>query len=168
MIVGDYFDSQPYLFCPSLLSVRICTVVPGAILGGLLLRFWVTVCFLVATLWVDGVSKGKVVLNLWRNNFSAGEVLLWSGCEFRDNIARKWSSELRFALLRVSLTVWMDLSVKPLGWWYWGLIVLCSMSQVFENERNLWLESTGPLSVISSLCVPNWEKTFLHLLIIVL
>ena len=68
-------------------------------------------------LWVSGISEGKVVLNLWPNNFSADEVPFWSDYEFRDSIARKWSSELSFALLRVCLTVWMDLSAKPLDWW---------------------------------------------------
>ena len=55
--------------------------------------------------WVDGISEGKVVPNLKPNNFSAGEVPFWSSCEFKDSIARKWSSELSFALLRVILAV---------------------------------------------------------------
>ena len=41
------------------------------------------------------------------------------------------------------------------------------MSRVFENERNLWLENSELLSVISSLGMPNCEKTFLHMLITV-
>ena len=78
---------------------------------------WVTVYFSVMVLWVKSISEGEVVLNLWANNFSAGELPFWSGCEFRDRVARKWSSELSFALLRVHLTVWMDLSSKPFDWW---------------------------------------------------
>ena len=115
---------------------------------------------------VNGMSKGNVILNLWPNNFLAGEVPFWSVSEFKDNIARKWSSELNFTLLRVCLTVRMNLSAKPFDWWWWELIVLC-MSQVFENERNLWLENSGPLSILSSLGMPNCEKTFLQLLITV-
>ena len=94
-------------FC---LSVRICTVVPGSISDSLRLKFWVKICFSMVVLWVDGISEDKVVLNLWPNNFSAGEVPFWSGCEYRDSIAIKWSSELNFALLRVCLTDWMGLS----------------------------------------------------------
>ena len=94
-------------FC---LSVRICTVVPGSISDSLRLKFWVKICFSMVVLWVDGISEDRVVLNLWPNNFSAGEVPFWSGCEFRDSIAIKWSSELNFALLRVCLTDWMCLS----------------------------------------------------------
>ena len=42
------------------------------------------------------------------------------------------------------------------------------MSRVFENEQNLWLENSGLLSVaISSLGMPNCEKTFLHMLVTV-
>ena len=94
-------------FC---LSVRICTVVPGSISDSLRLKFWVKICFSMVVLWVNGISEDKVVLNLWLNNFSAGEVPFWSGCEYRDSIASKWSSELNFAFLRVCLTDWMDLS----------------------------------------------------------
>ena len=94
-------------FC---LSVRICTVVPGSISDSLRLKFWVKICFSMVVLWVNGISEDKVVLNLWLNNFSAGEVPFWSGCEYRDSIAIKWSSELNFALLRVCLTDWMGLS----------------------------------------------------------
>ena len=94
-------------FC---LSVRICTVVPGSISDSLRLKFWVKICFSMVVLWVDGISEDKVVLNLWLNNFSAGEVPFWSGCEYRGSIAIKWSSELNFALLRVCLTDWMGLS----------------------------------------------------------
>ena len=64
------------------------------------LRFWVTVGFSGATLSVDAMSKGKVVLNLWHNHFSVGEVLFLSGFEFGNNMPRKWSSELSFTLLR--------------------------------------------------------------------
>ena len=97
-------------------SVWIRTVFPVAIFGSLRLRFWVMVRFLVAALWVDGVSYGKVVLNLRPNNFLAGKVPFWSGCEFRDSIARKWSSDLNFALFGVRFSVWMDLSLKPFAW----------------------------------------------------
>ena len=164
---GQFFwlTTIPFLFQKICSSVRI--VVPGAILGRLLLKFWVTVCFMVEVLWIDGESKGKVVLNLWPNNLSAGEVPLWFGYEFRDSTARKWSSELGSVLLRVRLTVWLHLSAKPFDWWQWGLIVLCIMSQVFENEPNLWLEYLGPLSKTRSLSMTNCEKTFLHLLITV-
>ena len=41
------------------------------------------------TLWVDGVSDDKVVFNLRPSNFSVGGVLFLSGCEFKDNMARK-------------------------------------------------------------------------------
>ena len=84
------------------LSQRFCSLVRiRKISGSLHLKFWVSVCFLVAVFWVHGISKGKVVLNFWPNDFSAGELPFWSDCEFRDSIARKWSSELSFALLRV-------------------------------------------------------------------
>ena len=72
-------------FC---LSVRICTVVTGAISGRLLLRFWVTVDFLARTLLIDRISEGKVVLYLWPNNFSADEFPCLSGC-IRDDMTRK-------------------------------------------------------------------------------
>ena len=94
-------------FC---LSARICTVVPGSISDSLRLKFWVKICLSMEVLWADVISEDKLVLNSWPNNFSAGEVPFWSGCEYRDSIARKWSSELNFAFLRVCLTDWMDLS----------------------------------------------------------
>ena len=108
-----WLTTIPFLsqrFCS---SVRIRTVVPRAVSGSLRLKFWVAVCFSVAVFWVHGISKGKVVLILC----PTGELPFWSGCEFRDSIARKWSSELSFALLRVCLTVWMDLPAKPFDWW---------------------------------------------------
>ena len=80
------------------------------------LSFWQQYAFRWWFFWVNGVNKGRVVLNLWPNNFSAGEVPFWYGCEFRDSITRKWYSESSFALLRVCLTVWMDLSAKPFYW----------------------------------------------------
>ena len=116
-IVCDHFDSQRYLFCPWVLFVGSSSHCCSETISGILrLKFWVTVCFSVPVLQVDGISEGKVVLKLWPNNFLADEVPFWSGCEFRDSIAIKWSSELRFALLRVRLTVWMDLSPKPFDW----------------------------------------------------
>ena len=127
----------PFLSQRFCLLVQIRTVVPGAISGKLCFKLWVTVCFSVVVLWVNVISEGKVVLNMWPNNFSAGEVPFWSGCEFRDNIVRKWSSELSFALLRVCLTVWMHLSTKLFDWWLWGLIILFSMSQVVENMNKI-------------------------------
>ena len=97
--------------------VRIHTAVPGAISGKLCYKLRVTVFFLVVILWVNGISEGKVVLNLWPNNFSAGEVTFWSSWEFRNSIVTKWSSESSFAMLRVRLTVWKDLSAKPFDCW---------------------------------------------------
>ena len=106
----------PFLSQKFCSSVQIRTVVLGAISGSFRLKFWVTVCFSVVVLWVNG-SEGKVALNLWPNNFSAGKVPFWSDCEFRVSIARKWSSEWNFALLRVRFTVWMDFSAKTFDWW---------------------------------------------------
>ena len=155
MIVGNYFDLRWYLFSPR-------GFVPLFEFKLLFLeQFWGTYTL------VDGISKDKVVLTLWPNNFSAGEVLFCLGCKYRVNIVRKYYSELNFDFLKVHLTVWMKLSAKPFDWWQWGLIVLSTISQVFENERNLWLENSGPLSSINSLDMPNFETTFLHLLIIV-
>ena len=71
------------------MSDPIWTIALGVISGSLCLRFWIAVEFWLVTLWVDGISDGKVVFNLRPNNFSAGEVLFLSGCEFRDNMARK-------------------------------------------------------------------------------
>ena len=90
IIVDDYFDSQRYLFLSQRFcqSVRSRTVAPGVIQGSLRLRFRLTVCFSVGALWIDGtVSEGKVVFHLRPNNFSAGKVPFWSGCEFRDGIS---------------------------------------------------------------------------------
>ena len=63
-----------------------------------------------------------------------------------------WQSEWIFLLSH---------SIGSIG----GLIVMCSVSQIFKNDRNLWIENLGPLSIINSLGMPNCKKTFLHLLI---
>ena len=84
------------------MSVRIHTVVPGAISGKLSFKLWATVCFSVVVLWVNGISEGKIVLNLSPNNFSAGEVSFWSGCEFRDSIARKMIFRIKFCFAESS------------------------------------------------------------------
>ena len=115
-----WLTTIPFLSQRCCSAVRILAVVPGAISGSLRLVFWVKVCFSKVSLWVNGTSEGHVVLNLWLNNFSADEVPFWSGCEFRDSIARKWSPELIFALLRVCITVWMNLSAKLFDWWSLG------------------------------------------------
>ena len=108
IIVGEYFDSQ------------LCLVFVGWFrftrlfrLGSLCLRFWVMVRFSVGGNTLGKcISEDKALFNFWANNFSTGEVPCWLGCEFRDNMTRKLSSELRFALLRVCLAVWMDLFFK--------------------------------------------------------
>ena len=71
------------------MSDPIRTIVLRVISGSLCLRFWITVGFWLVTLWVDGVSDDKVVFNLRPSNFSVGGVLFLSGCEFKDNMARK-------------------------------------------------------------------------------
>ena len=111
-----WLTTIPFLSQRICSSVRIHTVVPEVISGKLRLKFWVTVCFLVVVLWVNGIREVKVVLNLWSNIFLTGEVSFLSGCEFRDSIERKWSSELSFVLLRGCLTVWMDLFAQPFDW----------------------------------------------------
>ena len=53
----------PFLSQKFCSAVQIRTVVLGAISGSFRLKFWVTVCFSVVVLWVNG-SEGKVALNL--------------------------------------------------------------------------------------------------------
>ncbi len=72
--------------------------------------------------------------------------------------AKYGSSPLWNAFLRVFLTVWVILSMKPLLCGYSGLLLLCTRShsraELMYSRDVYW----GPLSEMTSLGIPNFEK----------